>query len=65
MSSQLYRALTEWRRDQCVKHDLASDPDQYVEDQINGLSQHDFLRELGDAMDEILSEYQEKPIPNH
>lgn len=52
----LYDKLTDWRRHQCRKHELHRDEDEYIEHQIDSLSQHEFLRELSDAFEEILNE---------
>lgn len=50
----LYEKLTDWRLYQCRKHNLHEDEDEYLKEQINGMSQHDFLREISEALEEIL-----------
>ena len=38
----------------CRKHDLAPDAEQYAEDEIDRMSNSEFLSALSDALDEIL-----------
>jgi hypothetical protein len=45
----LYDAVTDWMQHQQHKHALGDD---FVERTINGMSQHDFLKALSDALEE-------------
>ncbi len=47
----LWEVFTEGRRYQQHKHDLG---DTFVADEINALTNEEFLRELSDALDEML-----------
>lgn len=53
----LSKLLTEWRWHQCRKHNLHDDADAYVEEEINNLSQYEFMQELSHALEEILSNH--------
>lgn len=49
----LYDHMTRFRRHDCLKHNLASDCEGYVDQKMDKLSQAEMLKELSRALDEL------------
>lgn len=55
----LLNHLEDWMRSQCVKHDLAPDVDDYVNKQINAMTNYEIIKEISDYLEARLP----APIP--
>jgi len=49
----LYEHVTKFYRNDCLKHGLADDCDQYVDDKIDQLSPSELLKKISDSLDEM------------
>lgn len=52
----IFTRVTKWREHQCSKHHSSDDTDCYVEKEVNSMSNYELLREISDAVDDMLSE---------
>lgn len=53
MLDAAFQSMLSWRRLQCNKHELAPDPDEYAEAEVNALSNTEFLKELIYALQDL------------
>lgn len=48
-----FSTMVSWRKQQCYKHGLAPDADEYAANEINNLSNTEFFLELIQALEDL------------